>query len=232
LKKTRISASFAVSAALLALVAGTASAAPGGNPASAVPAGCSFAQGTTTCTTTTTTAGTPTVTSVPVPGAFTSTTGPAYDLEYAANQPNCTPGAPIVRAFETTTTTSSTVTTTTTAHHGAPGSHGEELPTQTSIVPGPSTTTTSTTQPASPGTVTLSGTTASAVFTGLRPNTAYGLGVRCAGHAVEFWTDGNGDATVTVDLSVFAGQPIQLEMFAEPNDWFGPDYAVMTPFIP
>ena len=233
MKKTRISASFAVSAALLTLVAGTASAAPGGNPASAVPAGCSFSQGITTCTTTTTTAGTPTVTTVPVAGAFTSTSGPAYDLEYAVNILGaCTPGTPIVRAFDTTTTIPSSVTTTTTMHHGAPGSHGEELPAQTSTVPGPSTTTTSTTQPASPGTVTMTGTTATAAFTGLRPNAEYGIGVRCAGNVVYFSTDGAGSGSATMDLGGFAGQQIQLEMFAAPNDFFGPDYAVTAPLTP
>lgn len=230
MNKVRIAAPFAVSAALLAVAAGTASADPGGNPASAVPTGCSFSRGLTTCTTTTTTAGAPTVTTAP--GTFKSTTGPAYDLEYAVNiEGACTPGVPILRGGDTTTTPSS-VTTTTTAHHGVPGSHGEELPTQTSTVPGPVTTTTSTTQPASPGTVTITGTTATAAFTGLRPNTAYGIGVRCGGSADEFWTDGTGAGTATVDFGWAAGQQIQLEMFAEPNQYFGPDYAVAAPFTP
>lgn len=233
MNKVRIAASFAASAALLAAMSGTASAATGGNPASAVPAGCSFSRGITTCTTTTSTPGTPIVTVTPAPATFTSTSGPAYDLEYARNIAGaCTPGAPVLTAWETTTTTPSSVTTTTTAHHGAPGSHGEELPTQASTVSGPTTTTTSTTQPASPGTITLAGSTATAVFTGLRPNAPYGVGVRCGGHAVAFWTDGTGATTATLDLSPFAGQQIQLEMFAEPNDYFGPDYAVIAPLTP
>lgn len=230
MNKLRITASLAASVTLLALMAGTAGAASGGNPASAVPAGCSFSRGVTTCTKTTSTPATPTVTTVP--STFTSTAGPAYDLEYAVNIHDCTPGAPIVRGWDTTTTTATSVTTTTTAHRGAPGSHGEELPTQTSTVPGPVTTTTSTTQPPSPGTVTMAGTTATAVFTGLRPNAPYGIGVRCLGHAVGFWTDGTGAAAVTLDLSPFTGQQIQLEMFAQPNDYFGPDFAVTAPLTP
>lgn len=230
MNKVRIAASFAASAALLAVMAGTASADTGGNPASAVPEGCSFSRGVTTCTTTTTTTtvGVPTVTSVP--STFTSTTGPVYDLEYAVNiEGVCTPGVPILRGWETTTTTTSNVTTTTTAHRGAPGSHGTELPTRTSTVPGPVTTTSTRTRPASPGTVTIAGTTATAVFSGLRPNTAYGIGVRCAGNVVQFRTDGTGAGTATLDLSPMSGQWIQLEMFAEPNDYFGPDYAVIAP---
>ncbi len=226
----RFTASSAASAALLAVMAGTAGAATGGNPASAVPAGCSFSRGVTACTTTTSTPGTPTVTTVP--STFTSTSGPAYDLEYAVNIHDCTPGAPVVRGWDTTTTTPSSVTTTTTSHHGAPGSRGQELPTQTSTVAGPVTTTTSTTKPPSPGTVTVAGTTASAVFTGLTPSAPYGLGVRCLGNAVGFWTDGSGAATVTLDVSRFAGQQIQLEMFAQPNDWFGPGFAVTAPYTP
>ena len=233
MNKVRIAASLAASAALLAVVAGTASADPGGNPASTVPTGCSFSRGITTCSTTTmtTTAGIPTVTSVP--STFKSTTGPVYDLEYAVNiEGACTPGVPILRGWETTTTTTSSVTTTTTAHHGAPGSHGEELPTQTSTAPGPVTTTSIKTQPASPGTVTVAGTTATAVFTGLRPNTAYGIGVRCRGNATQFWTDETGAGAATLDLSSMAGLQIQLEMFAQTNDYFGPDYAVIAPLTP
>jgi hypothetical protein len=230
MKKVRITAAFAASAALVAVTAGTASAASGGNPASAVPAGCSFSQGISTCSTTTSTPGTTTVTIVP--STFKTTSGPAYDLEYAMNIHDCTPGAPIVRGSDTTTTTPSSVTTTTTAHQGAPGSQGEQLPTQTSTVPGPVTTTTSTTQPASPGTVTIAGTTATTVFTGLRPNTEYGLGVRCLGNVVDFWTDGAGAASAPLDLSRFAGQQIQLELFAAPNDWFGTGYAVTAPLTP
>src|SRR6478609_2605918 len=210
-------------------MSGPASAATGGNPASAVPAGCSFSRGITTCTTTTSTPGTPIVTVTPAPATFTSTSGPAYDLEYARNIAGaCTPGAPVLTAWETTTTTPSSVTTTTTAHHGAPGSHGEELPTQTSTAPGPVTTTSIKTQPASPGTVTVAGTTATAVFTGLRPNTAYGIGVRCRGNATQFWTDETGAGAATLDLSSMAGLQIQLEMFAQTNDYFGPDYAVIA----
>lgn len=230
MNKVRISAAFAASAALLAVMAGTAGAATGGNPASVVPAGCSFSRGITACSTTTSTPGTPTVTTIP--STFTSTSGPAFDLEYAMNIHDCTPGAPIVRGWDTTTTTPSSVTTTTTAHRGAPGSQGDELPTRTSTVPGPATTTTSTTQPASPGTVTMAGTTANAVFTGLTPNAPYGLGVRCLGNAVGFWTDGAGAATVTLNLSPFAAQRIQLELFAQPNDWFGPGFAVTAPLTP
>jgi hypothetical protein len=230
MNKVRIAASLAASAALLAMMAGTAGAATGGNPASTVPAGCSFSQGVTTCTTTASTLGTPTV--VTVPSSFKSTSGPSYELEYARNIPDCTPGAPVVTGWDTTATTPLSVTTTTTAHRGAPGSQGEELPTQSSAVPGPAIITTSTTQPASPGTVTLAGTAANAVFTGLTPNSPYGLGVRCLGHAVSFWTDGAGAATVNLDLSPFSGRRIQLEMFAQPNDWYGPSFAVTAPLTP
>ncbi len=47
-----------------------------------------------------------------------------------------------------------------------------------------------------------------------------------------FWTDGTGAASTSVDLAGFSGQLIQLEMFAAPNDYFGPDYAVMAPMTP
>jgi hypothetical protein len=218
---------FAASATLVAGMAGTASADTGGDPASAVPPGCSFSHGVTTCTTTSTSLGTPSSTTAPA--GFQSTTGPVYDLEYAWNPSgNCTPGAPQLTGTTTTTTTPSTVTTTTTAHYGAPGSHGQQLPTQVSTAPGP-TVTTSTTEPASPGTVTIVGTTANAVFTGLQPNTTYGIGVRCSLDVTEFTTDAQGAATATLNLSSFSGRLIQIELFLAPYQYFGVDYAVTAP---
>jgi hypothetical protein len=214
-------------AALTAGLAGTASAATGGNPASAVPPGCSYARGVTTCTTSSTTGGTPSV--VTTPGTFQSTTGPAYDLEAATNAAgNCTPGAPSLAGSSVTTTPAGT-TTTTTAHRGAPGSSGEALPTSVSSVPGQPTVAT-VPQPASPGTVTVTGFTASAVFTGLKPTASYAIGVRCdpAGAAF-FVTDSSGNGSAVLDLSSHEGQTIQIEMFLGPQDYFGPDYAVTAP---
>ena len=52
------------------------------------------------------------------------------------------------------------------------------------------------------------------------------------GPGVGFWTDGAGAASATLDLSSLAGRRIQVAMFAQPNDWFGPDYAVAAPFTP
>jgi hypothetical protein len=214
-------------AALLAGLAGSASAASGGAPASAVPPGCSFSRGVTTCTTTTTTTGTPTV--VKTPGTFRSTTGPAYDLEYAANAAgDCTPGAPTLEGGSITTVPAG-ATTTTTAHRGAPGSNGEALPTTVSSSPGQPTVTT-VAQPASPGTVTVTGVTATAVFTGLKPSTSYAIGVRCdPGNATSFTTDSSGKGTAVLALNRYAGQLVQLELFLAPADYFGPDYAVTAP---
>jgi hypothetical protein len=207
------------------LLPGAALAATGGEPASADQPGCTFSAGTTTCASTTEIPGTPST--VTAPGSWTSTAGPVYDFESTTNIPDC--DATPRPNPSTTTTTTSTLVTVTTAHRGAPGSHGKDLGTTTSSTPGaPVVTTIGKT---SPGAATVQGSSVTATYAGLLPNTQYVTGARCyLGVAGAYFTSSaTGAGTATFDLSGLRGRTIQLELAPTGEGFFGANYALTAP---
>lgn len=207
------------------MLPGAAVAASGGDPASADQPGCTFSAGTTTCSTTAELPGTPIT--VTTPGSWTSTAGPVYDYESTTNIPNCDV-APQPNP-STTTTTTPTLVTMSTAHRGAPGSDGKDLGTTTSGTAG--TPVVTTTGKASPGAADVQGSSVTATFAGLLPNTQYVTGARCyLGVAGAFFTtDANGLGTATFDRSGLRGRTIQLELAPTGEGFFGADYALTAP---
>ena len=229
---------FAVPVAMagVLLLPGAAVAGAGGEPASNVPPGCSFSKGVTTCSTTSETPGEPVT--VETPGSFVSTAGPVYDFQMAQNVGSCS-DYPVLRSGSTTTSTP-TLETVTTAHRGAPGSNGKELETTTSTTSG--TPVVTTTAPASPGTATVAGYTATATFAGLKPHTLYVTGERCGDAgvgSVTFRTDALGAGAATLNLAGAAGREIQLELApvvtypwgGSGGDYHGSGFAVTAPFV-
>ena len=207
------------------LLPGAALAATGGGPASADQPGCTFSAGTATCASTTEIPGTPST--ITTPGIWTGTAGPVYDFESTTNIPNCE--ATPQPNPSTTTTTTPTLVTVTTAHLGSPGSHGKDLGTTTSSTPG--TPVVTTIGKTSPGTATVQGSSVTATYAGLLPNTQYVTGARCyLGVAGAYFTSSaTGAGTATFDLSGLRGRTIQLELAPTGEGFFGANYALTAP---